>query len=280
MKFANILLNMISVCDIVNAEGDNLMDNITALEKKYELILEEFGKQANFYVDEVQKLFPDMKKSSLYWNMSKLVEKGYITRVRNGVYTFNQWRDKKPIYLSESAVEIKEVLDETGFNYYISGLDILSKYMQHVPEQYPVLVFVEKEAKEEINDNLVHRGIDVVEPARVKEVHENAILSGNNNAQAILYTTENFTYSKDGVASIEKAFVDLYFAISRNNYPLSLQELVRIYQNLSRLGNIDKKKMITVATKRNIHYDIRFIVESKFITEQAIEFVEILRREE
>lgn len=256
------------------------MDNITALEKKYELILEEFGKQANFYVDEVQKLFPDMKKSSLYWNMSKLVEKGYITRVRNGVYTFNQWRDKKPIYLSESAVEIKEVLDETGFNYYISGLDILSKYMQHVPEQYPVLVFVEKEAKEEINDNLVHRGIDVVEPARVKEVHENAILSGNNNAQAILYTTENFTYSKDGVASIEKAFVDLYFAISRNNYPLSLQELVRIYQNLSRLGNIDKKKMITVATKRNIHYDIRFIVESKFITEQAIEFVEILRREE
>lgn len=280
MKFANILLNIISVCDIVNAEGDNLMDNITALEKKYELILEEFGKQANFYVDEVQKLFPDMKKSSLYWNMSKLVEKGYITRVRNGVYTFNQWRDKKPIYLSESAVEIKEVLDETGFNYYISGLDILSKYMQHVPEQYPVLVFVEKEAKEEINDNLVHRGIDVVEPARVKEVHENAILSGNNNAQAILYTTENFTYSKDGVASIEKAFVDLYFAISRNNYPLSLQELVRIYQNLSRLGNIDKKKMITVATKRNIHYDIRFIVESKFITEQAIEFVEILRREE
>ena len=93
------------------------MDNITALEKKYELLLEEFGKQANFYVDEVQKLFPDMKKSSLYWNMSKLVEKGYITRVRNGVYTFNQWRDKKPIYLSESAVEIKEVLDETGFNY-------------------------------------------------------------------------------------------------------------------------------------------------------------------
>ena len=37
MKFANILLNMISVCDIVNAEGDNLMDNITALEKKYEI---------------------------------------------------------------------------------------------------------------------------------------------------------------------------------------------------------------------------------------------------
>ena len=31
--------------------------------------------------------------------------------------------------------------------------------------------------------------------------------------------------------------------------------------------------MITVATKRNIQYDIRFIVEYQFITEQAIEFV-------
>ena len=96
----------------------------------------------------------------------------------------------------------------------------------------------------------------------------------------VLYATDNFTYSEEGLATVEKAFVDLYFSISRNNYPLSLQELVRIYQNLSRLGNIDKKKMITVASKRSIQYDIRFIVESKFITEEAIRFVDILKRGE
>lgn len=255
------------------------MDSITALEKKYEKIVEVFGKQTSFYVDEVQKIFPEMKKSSLYWNLSKLVEKGYIKRIRNGVYAFNEWKGKNPIYLSRSADYVKDYLDETGFEYYISGLDILSKYMQHVPEQYPVIVFVEKEAKEEIHDNLSFKGIDVVEPTQIKKMYEDAIYSGNNNIQVILYPTGNFSYSEDGLATIEKAFIDLFFAVSRNGYPLSLQELVRIYQNLSRLGNIDKKKMITVATKRNIQYDIRFIVESQFITEQAIEFVEILRRE-
>lgn len=74
--------------------------------------------------------------------------------------------------------------------------------------------------------------------------------------------------------------MDLYFAVTRNGYPVALQELVRLYENLTRLGNIDKKKMISVAMKRGIQYDIRFIVESKFITEAAMKFVNILNRGE
>ena len=88
-----------------------------------------------------------------------------------------------------------------------------------------------------------------------------------------------FVYA-DGLALLEKAFVDLYYAVTRNGYPVALQELVRIYENLTRLGNIDKKKMISVAMKRGIQYDIRFIVESKFITEAAMKFVNILNRGE
>ena len=255
------------------------MDNSTALEKKYRKIIEVFGNQPNFYVDEVQQIFPDMKKYTLYWNLSKLVEKGYIKRVRNGMYAFNEWKGKKSVFLSHSAEYVKDFLDETGFDYYISGLDILSKYMQHVPEQYPVIVFIEKIAKEEIYENLIVKGIEVIEPTQIKKRYEDAIFSGNNSIQVVLYPTENFSYSENGIATIEKAFIDLYFAVSRNGYPLSLQELARIYQNLNRLGNIDKKKMITVATKRSIQYDIRFIAESQFITRQAMEFVEILRRE-
>ena len=123
-------------------------------------------------------------------------------------------------------------------------------------------------------------GFEVIEPQYTKKMYEDAMFSGSHNMQVILYTTEDFQYSSEGLASIEKAFADLYFAITRNGYPLSLQELVRIYQNLSRLGNIDKKKLITVASRRNIQYDIRFIVENRFITDSAIEFGKILRREE
>lgn len=100
-----------------------------ALEVKYQKMVELLGDQSTFYVDEVKKIFPEMKKSSLYWNMSKLVEGGYLRRIRNGVYAFNEWKGKKNISLLGSAEKIRDILDETGFDYYISGLDILHKYM-------------------------------------------------------------------------------------------------------------------------------------------------------
>ncbi len=251
-----------------------------ALEVKYQILVKFLGDQSTFYVDEVQKIFPEMKKSSLYWNMSKLVDGGYLRRVRNGVYAFNEWKGKKSISLLGPAEKIRDVLDETGLDYYISGLDILHKYMQHVPEQYPNIVFIRKESKAEISEVLHENNYTAIEPVNLKDIYENNVYSGIEEPAVLLYQTENFVDSKNGLATIEKAFVDLYYAVTRNEYPLALQELVRIYENLVRLGNIDKKIMISVAAKRSIQYDIRFIVESKFITKQALKFVEILGKGE
>lgn len=256
------------------------MSNKSALEIKYQKIVQALGDLSSFYMDEVQKIFPEMKKSSLYWNMSKLVEEGYLKRVRNGVYAVNEWKGKRTVSIAGAAERLKDVLDETGFEFYISGLDILQRYMQHVPEKYPIIVFVEKRAKEEVEDVLRTNFFEVCEPAQITEMKEKYALTNQATDLVVLYQTEAFAYSENGLATIEKAFVDLYYAVTRNEYPVALQELVRMYENLIRLGNIDKKKLITVATKRSLQHDIRFIAESKFITDQAIKFVEILRKEE
>lgn len=97
------------------------MENRNALESKYQRILNELGEQAILYIEDIQRIFPDMKKSTLYWNMSKLVDGGYLKRVRNGVYSFNEWKGKKNVSLSQTAEKIRDILDETGFDYYISG---------------------------------------------------------------------------------------------------------------------------------------------------------------
>ncbi len=256
------------------------MENNKALDQKYQEILEVLGEQATFYVEDLQNVFPDMKKSSLYWNISKLVEEGYLRRIRNGVYSFNEWKGKKTVILSQTAEKAMNILDETGFEYYISGLDILQKYMLHVPEQYPVIVYIQKESKEEIVNVLNERRYEIIEPLKLRERYETSRYSRQNDEAVVLYVTENFEDGENGLATIEKAFVDLYYAVTRNGYPLALQELVRIYENLIRLGNIDKKRMISIAAKRGIHYDIRFIAEAKYITEKAREFVDILERNE
>jgi hypothetical protein len=43
-----------------------------------------------------------------------------------------------------------------------------------------------------------------------------------------------------------------------------------------RLGAIDQKKMITISYKRNLQYDIRYIVESKYLSEGAKEIVKYI----
>ncbi|MCM1213901.1 MAG: hypothetical protein NC331_12360 [Lachnospiraceae bacterium] len=256
------------------------MAQTSAMEKIYYSIEQEMEGQITFYTDDVQNIFPGMKRTTLYWYLSKLVENGYLKRIRNGVYSLNEWKGKNNTVLFAAAQDAAVLLDEAGFNYYISGVDILLKYMQHVPEQYPLIIFAERAAREEVESVLGEAGLQVVEPARLKEQYENSVLTGDKKTQVVLYTTENFEYSSDNIATIEKAFVDLYFSVTRNGYPVALQELVRIYQNLVRLGAIDKKKMIRAAEKRSIQYDIRFIAESKFITEDAMTFVDILRKEE
>ena len=264
----------------IGLERRCVMENRNALESKYQRILNELGEQATFYIEDIQRIFPDMKKSTLYWNMSKLVDGGYLKRVRNGVYSFNEWKGKKNVSLSQTAEKIRDILDETGFDYYISGLDILQKYMLHIPEQYPIVICIQKESKNELTDILTNHFYEVVEPRRLKEKYEAIQYNGKNNDIIIIYLTENFEDSEDGLATIEKAFVDLYYAVTRNGYPLALQELVRIYENLVRLGNIDRKRMIAVAAKRGIQCDLRFIAEAKFVTGSARKFVEILERDE
>lgn len=256
------------------------MEKVSALEKKYKAIEKKLGEQTTFYMEDVQAIFPDMKQSSIYWNLSKLVEAGYLKRVRTGVYALNEWKGKIKIVLTEDIKRVQEILDESGFEYFVSGLDVLQRFMQHIPEQYPMILFIEKSAHDEIINYLLDGGFAVVKPSEIHQQYEDAILAGIEKKQVIVYDTENFDYENGGIATIEKAFVDLYFSITRNGYPLSLQELARVYQNLVRLGNIDKKKLITVSTKRNLQYDIRFIVETPYITEDAMQFAMILRRGE
>jgi len=256
-----------------------MLEKKSSLELKYQMIKEKLGDQVNIYVSDIQAIFPDSPKSSLYWILSKLVSEGYIKRVRNGIYTFNEMKGKSAVYLSDMAKKIQGVLDEEGFEYYISGMDVILKFMQHVPENYPIIVFIEKAAHQEIVHILKQKKIMVTEPTLLKETYDNYMYTSEKSI-VILYPTDNFDYEEDNIATTEKAFIDLFYAVTRNKYPLAIQELARAYSNMARLGAIDQKTLVKASYKRNLQYDIRYIVESKYITEGAFEFAQTLRKED
>ncbi|MBK5247424.1 MAG: hypothetical protein JJE49_09195, partial [Peptostreptococcaceae bacterium] len=139
----------------------------SSLEFKYNIIKENLRDQVNIMVADISILFPELEKSSLYWMISKLVKEGYLKRIRNGVYSLNEIKGKSAVYLSETAKKVGNILDSEGYEYYFSGIDIIIKFMQHVPEEYPIILFVEKSSEPDIMQLLNRNEITVVKASSV-----------------------------------------------------------------------------------------------------------------
>lgn len=247
----------------------------SSIEAKYNIIKEKLSNQAYIMVSDISALFPELKVSSLYWIISKLLKEGYLKKVRNGVYSLNEIKGKSAVYLSETAKKVGNILDHEGYDYYFSGIDVVLKFMQHVPEEYPIMLFAEKTSEAEVIRLLKENDITTIKANSVKDLDNNYIYS-IMRPNVIIYLTDNFDYSENNVAFTEKAFIDLFYAITRNAYPVSLQELGRTYSNMIRLGAIDKQKMITMSYKRNLQFDIRYIAENKNVSEGAKEIVKYI----
>lgn len=258
--------------------GEMNMENKSAIERKFDIIKESFDGKAFFSVEDAQSVLNE-KKSTLYWNLHNMVEKGLLLRIDQGRYSLNYYALDNQPFTSVLADKISKIILETGFRYYISGIDVLLKHMQHIPESYPIMLFVDSYSKEEIEDILLSNGFITINSKELK-TRDTIIKLNLQNDLVILYETEKFDYAKDGFSSNEKAFVDLYYEITRRKYPFSIQELARIYQHMEMRGVIDKKKLVQAAYDRNVHYDMRFIAESKYINEEAFKIVEIIRREQ
>jgi len=253
-----------------------LIDKIKLVDKAA-LLQERFQDRPDFTISDAASVLEE-KQSTLYWTLHKLTSSGYISRTGQGLYSF-QNREAESIQpiLSRLAGRILDVLRETGHDFFISGLDILTVFMDHVPETYPVLLFSGKSDADEVADILSKNKIDVVPYANIKDYSTIRRMSSMGEL-ALLIPTQEFTYAANGLATFEKAFVDLYYEVSRRDYPLSIQELVRIYLNMRRRMSLNKNRMVKIASRRNIQQDIRYIVEHDAITDAAMEFVDNLRK--
>ena len=157
------------------------------------------------------------------------------------------------------AKEVKKIFEEAGLEFFISGLDILAGYMTHVPEKYPVLVFVERENIDEAYELLKGQNIDSIIGDKVTE-YKRIYRILPVDELTVLRPTQEFDFAKDGIAEQEKAFVDLYYEVTRASFPLSLEELGRIFLNMHRRIFINETRLSKVAIRRNLHHDVRYIL--------------------
>ncbi len=247
------------------------------LKNNLRILITTLGKNNSFTVaDAVGAL--EIKETTVRWTLWNLVDLGKIKRIGHGLYSFKSQEEKiaQP-HLSSIARKVHSTLEESGILFFISGLDILVGYMTHIPETYPVLAFVEQNNIEDAQELLLRQKI-------------NSIINPTNNEYGnfrnlpslgeivILRKTKEFNYSFEGLAEPEKAFVDLYYEVTRAFYPLSLGELGRIFLNMRRRSFLNEKRLSKIAIRRSLHHDIRFIINHERISKHAYEFSNILKK--
>jgi len=245
-------------------------------EERINLIRERFAGRSSFTVAELEPLL-DVKRTALYWTVWDLARKGYIHKVGKGLYSLPK-ENFYPLTPLPSlwGLEIRKAILEEGYDaFFISGLDVLSVFTQHVPDRFPVLIYADKYILDEITEILIKRDIM---PVSYKDYDRIRLIEHITSVKglAFVYPTSEFSYAENNMASIEKAFVDTYFEITRRRYPLDMEELAWIYFHMNLRNPVDTNRLVKIASRRGIQHDIRYIVDKDRVSDEAHQFVKLL----
>jgi hypothetical protein len=251
----------------MKAEDAPVADNFyTALSKRLEI-------DGELSLKEIHTLFPDVNAKTVSWRLFSLVQQGKLFKVGHGYYTLKSNRDNNSTgyeYLQKKSQKIYDILIEYGYRFYLSGLDALVGKLLHMPEEFPVLLVVEESGLRAIQEELSEKSY-IVLLEKDKDIVDRPFLK--NKVDVIILKGNDFSLSHDYIAQKEKGFVDLYYAVTRMDYGLSIPELSRTYQNLQRNESIATSKMKSAAKDRGIYTEINWLIELSKVPERSIEFM-------
>jgi len=224
-------------------------------------------------IRQIYSLKPDSNTKTISWRIHKLVQQGKIQRTARGYYSLAKVDSQKVTpyeYLQRKSQEVYDSLVDYSFDFYITGLDSLIGEVLHVPEKYPVLLVVSEQGTENALGVLSERGMIVLSEKKGNNITNPSL---KNRIDAIILKGKNFTLSTEHIAQKEKGFIDLYYAVTRMDYSLSIPELSRIYQNMQRNHTMGKDRMKKAAKDRGISTEILWLLEMGKVPEKALEFM-------
>ena len=249
-------------------------ENMTVDEKFLREISKHMNNGGELSLKMIYSLFPEMNRKTISWRLYSLVQKGKLYRTGHGIYSRNSNNENNMSagyeYMQKKSKEIYDILTEYGYDFYISGMDSLVGEILHMPENYPVIIIVEESGIKEIQEVLNEKDM-IVLTEKDRNLLENTILK--NKVDVILLRGKDFSLSTDNISLKEKGFIDLYYAVTRMEYGISVPELSRIYQSLNRNHSITMAKLKAAAKDRGISVEINWLIEMNKASEKTIEFM-------
>ena len=213
-----------------------------------------------FSVEEAETAL-GLSKRTVSLILKGLTDQGMVARTGRGTYT----RLPKPTpvpdpeRLPSASRKLHKALKAEGIEFALSCLDVLAGYTHLALRQYPHFSWVASGSEDWAAEVAERAGfLSIREPKR-PQLSLALDLAGDRNP-LILRKTSIFYAAVDGLASVERALVDLHYEVTRERYPLDGAELWRVFYYVLTSVSADFPKMLRYAGLRRLRQEINWIL--------------------
>ena len=249
------------------------IENMTIEEKFYKELTEYMQNGDELSVKRIYSLFSGINPKTVSWRLHELVQQGKLQKTGHGYYALTRIDEHNAAgydYMQKKSQMVYDIVIDYGYNFYITGLDSLIGEILHIPEKYPVLLTTEEVEIKEIQEILSEKEL-IVFTEKDRNIIEKTTIK--NKIDVIILKGKDFSLSVEHIAQKEKGFVDLYYAVTRMEYGVSIPELSRIYQSLQRNNSLAMTKIKNAARDRGISTEINWLIEIKKVSAKVLEFM-------
>ncbi|MEM3551262.1 MAG: DUF6577 family protein [Candidatus Bathyarchaeia archaeon] len=207
------------------------------------------------------------RRGTTYRVLKDLADSGLLVRVGYGAYKVGVsggWVIEPS--LTPNMEEARRLLLEKGVEFMITGPSVLVKYMHMLPMRMIHLIYALKGAGEYVAE-VLHGKFEVLLNPIIGEVE--VALKISEGDLVVVREFSSLYGGKGGVASVERALVDLYFEATRGRIPFQTDEAGRIILTALRNARIDFARLNKSAARRGVDGEFRAIIRAMDIDAPA-----------
>lgn len=234
-----------------------------------------------------------LSKSTAHYTAHKLLKQKKIARIAKGRYVFSEhnlnkvkiYKEiKEPIieYLKSSLSHLEKKFRITGISYFNRFYSLSFSHQSYDSGCIPnyIVIYVEKGTSEQVSSYLSSLPLKFVVLAEPK-IEDIALLIDKANLHNFIILRENnYALSETGECSLELAFVDYYFEVTRQKLPVE-NKTEEILDYLLLHNSINLTSLLRYAKERGIKKEVEELFKDiKFLTKKHSESKKLPERQE
>ncbi len=216
--------------------------------------------------DAVALLGGHYRAGTVYRLLNDLARGGSMTKLGRGMYRAGPREagiKTAGVNLTLELEKVRKLLSDSGAEFMITGYSVLGSFLHLFPRRVVHLVYVKVGGGETAAEALEKAGFKVLlNPKSEREV-SSALNLVKGDLFVVREKRELYGTAGHGVASIERAVVDLYFESTRARIPFSEAEAGRILLNVIKRGKVDLARMTKIASRRGVDRELRAILSAE-----------------